>query len=131
MRAEPTAIWTRRLRVLLVEDEAMIRLSTADILEKLGHAVAEAANGTRALELLKKESFDVIIADVSLPGMRGDELVARAIELQPQLRVIFATGYGLPETKDALQTAVTLQKPYGEHNIVEALKAAISVEPAR
>jgi CheY-like chemotaxis protein len=119
------------MRVLLVEDELMIRLSTVDILEKLGHVVAEAANATQALELLKKDKFDVIIADVSLPGMRGDELAARAISLQPQLRVIFATGYGLPPTgaRDALRRAVTLQKPYGEHNIVDAIKTAISVQP--
>jgi PAS domain S-box-containing protein len=127
---EPTASPTR-MRVLLVEDELMIRLSTVDILEKLGHAVAEAANATQALDLLKKGTFDVIIADVSLPGMRGDELAARAISLQPQLRVIFATGYGLPPTgaQDALRRAVTLQKPYGEHNIVDALKTATSVQP--
>jgi CheY-like chemotaxis protein len=126
---EPTASLAR-MRVLLVEDEAMIRLSTVDILEKLGHAVAEAANATQALELLNRETFDVIIADVSLPGMRGDELAARAISLQPQLRVIFATGYGLPATgaPDALRRAVTLQKPYGEHNIVHALRTATSVQ---
>jgi PAS domain S-box-containing protein len=126
---EPTASPTR-MRVLLVEDEVMIRLSTVDILEKLGHAVAEAANATQALELLNRETFDVIIADVSLPGMRGDELATHAISLQPQLRVIFATGYGLPAAgaPDALRRAVTLQKPYGEHNIVDALKTAISVQ---
>jgi PAS domain S-box-containing protein len=130
-KCEPSAASVPKLKLLLVEDEVMIRISTADILGKLGHAVTEAANGTQALELLKKERFDVIIADVSLPGMRGDELAARAIELQPQLRVIFATGYGLPATgaENKPRNAVTLQKPYDEHHIVDALKAVTSAGP--
>jgi CheY-like chemotaxis protein len=119
----------RPLRVLLVEDDALIRLSTADMLTNLGHSVAEAASGTRALELLDKSVFDVIVTDLALPGMSGEEIAIRAIRQQPGLRIIFATGYEAPlkaARQDGLQGAVILRKPYNEQAIATALETATS-----
>jgi PAS domain S-box-containing protein len=114
----------RALRILLIEDDSMIRLSTADMLTSLGHSVSEAANGKKALELLDKERFDVIVTDLALPDMPGDEIAARAVKQQPGLRVVFATGYdSRPST--ARRSAVMLQKPYNEQQIASALRAAI------
>ena len=119
---------TRALRVLLVEDDALIRLSAADMLASLGHSVVEAANGRTALDLLDKGLFDVIMTDLALPDMSGEEVAVRAVKQQPGLRVIFATGYAsLPSTarRDGLQGAVMLQKPYTEQHIAAALRTAI------
>ena len=118
----------RRLNVLLIEDEAIIRLSTSDMLSSLGHSVAEAANGKQALEMLDKDAYDVIVADLALPDMGGDDLAADAVKRQPDLRVIFATGYqALPKNErlEGLRTVI-LNKPYRERDIAEALKAAMS-----
>ena len=120
----------RRLNVLLIEDDAIIRLSTSDMLSSLGHSVAEAANGKQALEILEKSAFDIIVADLALPDMAGDELAVNAVKRQPDLRVIFATGrQALPnnERLDGLR-AVLLNKPYREKDIAEALQAAMAEE---
>jgi DNA-binding NtrC family response regulator len=119
----------RPLRVLLVEDDAIIRLATAEMLIKLGHEVREAGNANKALEILDKQTFDVIVTDLSLPGMRGEELAALALERQPELGVVFATGYGpsaMTGGQSGPRAAVTLQKPYGEDSIAKALRAALS-----
>jgi len=114
----------RHLRVLLVEDDALIRMSTAEMLTDLGHDVTEAEDGPAALALLKNARFDVLLTDLSLPGMAGDELAARAIVQQPGLGIIFASGYDRVPSRDAaLKDAMLLQKPYDESALAEALQA--------
>ena len=66
----------RPLRILLVEDDAMIRFSTAEMLTNLGHAVEEAGDAGEALATLEQGGFDVIVTDLALPGMSGEELAA-------------------------------------------------------
>ena len=120
----------RTLRILLVEDDPLIRLSTADMLTHLGHSVTEAADGNEALELLDKNLFDLLVTDLSLPDVPGDEIAARAVKQQPKLRVIFATGYGTPPSTArayGLNDAVMLRKPYDAQQIATALKTAISL----
>jgi PAS domain S-box-containing protein len=113
----------RHLRVLLVEDDALIRMSTAEMLTDLGHDVTEAEDGPAALALLKNARFDVLLTDLSLPGMAGDELAARAIVQQPGLGIIFASGYDRVPSRDAaLKDAMLLQKPYDESALAEALQ---------
>ena len=90
--AGPT-IASEPLRVLLVEDDALIRLSTVDMLENLGHWVEEAGDAPAALERLDKGVFDVLVTDVKLPGMSGEALAQRAAQRVPGLGVVFATGY--------------------------------------
>jgi len=113
----------RHLRVLLVEDDALIRMSTAEMLTDLGHTVTEAENGTAALSFLEQARFDVMLTDVSLPGMAGDALAAVAVARQPGLAVIFASGYDrIPNRDAALKGAVLLQKPYDETALADALR---------
>jgi CheY-like chemotaxis protein len=120
-------------RVLLVDDDAMVRFTTADMLSYLGHSVTEAGDATDALRLLSEQAFDVIVTDISLPDLSGDELAMRALALQPGLRVIFATGYdALPEDSDhqALAGAMLLRKPYNKERIEEAMNAAMAARLA-
>ncbi|MGG1949339.1 response regulator [Trinickia sp. NRRL B-1857] len=120
-------------RVLLVDDDAMVRFTTADMLSYLGHTVTEAGDATDALRLLSEHAFDVIVTDISLPDLSGDELAMRALALQPGLRVIFATGYdALPEDSDhqALAGAMLLRKPYNKERIEEAMNAAMAARLA-
>ena len=115
-------------RVLLVDDDAMVRFTTADMLSYLGHTVTEAGDASDALRLLSEQAFDVIVTDISLPDLSGDELAMRALALQPGLRVIFATGYdALPDDSNhqALAGAMLLRKPYNKERIEEAMNAAM------
>src|SRR6185312_9222050 len=95
-RAEPKPGARRapagRLRVLLVEDDALIRMSAADMLSNLGHSVIEAGNASEALALLEAHAVDIMLTDIGLPGMSGSELAARASERLPGLRIVFASG---------------------------------------
>jgi CheY-like chemotaxis protein len=114
----------RNLRVLLVEDDALIRMSTAEMLMDLGHIVTEAEDSKAALGLLERGRFDVMLTDLSLPGMPGDALAAEALANQPGLGIIFASGYDrLPSRDEALKDAMLLQKPYDDSALADALKS--------
>ena len=79
-----------------MEDDALIRLSIAEMVRQLGHAVIEAATAYEALDQLKSQAtIGVMITDVGLPGMRGPELATAARKLRPELVIVLATGYAL------------------------------------
>ena len=124
--AEPTEDMPPRrgLKVLAVEDDILIRASIVDMLEALGHAVVEAGDATEALAAIDSQEFDVLLTDLGLPGIAGDELAARAVARQSDLRIVIASGYNtLPALADrtALAHAVMLPKPFDERRLAEAL----------
>ena len=113
------------LKVLLVEDDALIRFSTAEMLAGLGHSVGEAEDGATALAMLDQGGFDLVVTDLRLPGMSGEEFAARAVERRPDLRVVFASGYEAPD-RAAAKGVVVLPKPYDERSLAAALRAAMA-----
>jgi CheY-like chemotaxis protein len=90
------------VRVLVVDDEYLVLLLTASMLEDLGCEVETALNGTEALAKLSSEPrVEVLISDVNMPGMSGYELAERATRIRPGLRVVLLSGadtdpHGLP-----------------------------------
>ena len=111
--------------VLLVEDDALIRESTADMLSALGYAVSEAADAAEALRLLDERPIDVLLTDVGLPKVSGTELAARAKTMRPALKVVFASGYAaLPASASGANDAIVLPKPFDERQLEAALKRA-------
>ncbi len=117
------------LKILVVEDDPIILFATSEMLTDLGHVVSEAVDAEQAFAALEKEAFDILITDLSLPGLPGDKLAARAVSQNPELRVVFASGYGaLPATADseALSRSVLLQKPYSQQGLADALTAAVA-----
>ncbi|HET6395585.1 MAG TPA: response regulator, partial [Pseudoxanthomonas sp.] len=129
----PAAAPQRRLSVLLVEDDPMIRFSTADMLDALGHAVLEAGDGSQALERLGSgDAMDVLVVDVGLPDVDGVALAAQALQRRPGLHVVFASGHEtLPAARDhaLLRRAPVLRKPYDMRALEEALRAATAAGP--
>lgn len=95
VEATPTLPVTRTsLRVLMVDDDALIAMSSVDMLEDLGHVVTEANSGAAALALLEAGNvFDLLITDYSMPGMNGAELGRAARNLVPDLPILVASGY--------------------------------------
>jgi signal transduction histidine kinase len=110
--AEPAALVTRRSRIMLVDDDALIAMSSVDMLEDLGHEVVEANSGKQALDLLGKlEPIDLLITDFAMPGMTGAQLIEAVRSKFPELPILLATGYAeLPNGK--LNDVPRISKPY-------------------
>jgi CheY-like chemotaxis protein len=81
------------LNILVVDDEPAVRQSIKFILEHRGHEVGAVDGGEAALELLAQRKFDVVITDYSMPGMRGDQLVAKIRQQLPTQPIIMATAF--------------------------------------
>ena len=81
--------------VLVVDDEAVVRMLIGDVLRDLGYELIEAADGAEALHVLQsKRSIDLLVSDVGLPGgMNGRQLADAARAQRPQLKVLFITGH--------------------------------------
>jgi len=108
-------------KVLVVEDVALIRMATVDMIEQIGLRAAEAGDGAEALALLEKDlEIGVLLTDLGLPGMNGRQLVERARLLRPGLKVIIASGY----PSDGRDRDVGhLTKPFDVGQLKRALEA--------
>ena len=114
-----------RLAVLLVEDDALVRMIAVEMLEDLGHEVVETEYGPDALAALRQRPFDVLVTDVGLPGMSGTELAERARRLQPDIGLVLATGDTELERREGRPQAVVLCKPYDSASLAESLRRAL------
>lgn len=113
----------RGLRVLLVEDNALIRISDADMVSDLGYDVCEAGSAEEALPLLGKGEIDILITDLGLPGMSGEEFSLEVRRRWPQIGIVFSTGMNTaPNLQDNERTAL-LKKPHGLDDMKAALDA--------
>ena len=84
-------------KMLIVDDEKDAREFLGRLLTRKGYAVKDAASGEEALEIIKKEDFDVVLLDVVLPGMSGVEVLQKIKELKPETKIILITGIGYDE----------------------------------
>jgi two-component system NarL family response regulator len=99
MSSASTAIVTRRVRVLIVDDHALFRTGVANIINQENdlYVVAEAANGVEALDAFEKHRPDVTLLDLRMPVMEGVEVVRQIRERDPQAKVIVLTTYDTDE----------------------------------
>ncbi len=117
-------------RILVVEDEELVRVNLIRRLEGLGYRVSSAANGRSALELLRTEQeFDLLFTDVVMPGgMSGVELAAAAEQQRPGLKVLFTSGYARDELmhRGRLEPGFRLlNKPYSQQDLARKLREAL------
>jgi len=112
-----------RLRVLVVEDEAMVAMLTEDILVDLGFEVtATASNVKEALQRVKEQQFDIALLDVNL---RGEKVFPVAEELLlRRLPFAFTTGYGLDGIREDFRTIPVVTKPFSPLALSEVLNRA-------
>jgi CheY-like chemotaxis protein len=110
--------------VLVVEDVALIRMTTVEMVEQWGFATAEAGDGKTALALLESnQAIGILIADLGLPDMDGRQLVKEALKLKPTLKVVIASGYS-PSERDDGQLGLPvrrLTKPFDTEDLRKAL----------
>ena len=112
-------------RILLVEDNEIVRGPVTQLLEELGYHVLSAAGPTEALELAADGApIDVLLTDVVMPGMNGRQLAELLREQRPELKVLFMSGY----TDDAViargvidHQMKFLQKPFGADQLAQAV----------
>ncbi len=109
------------LHILAVDDDALILVNTAAMLEDLGHQVTTAYSGREALTALARlERVDLVVTDQAMPGMTGTELVAAIRRERPGLPVLLATGYAeLPDGEGA--DVPRLNKPFLQAHLHQAI----------
>ena len=111
-------------KVLIVEDEVLIRMTTVDMLEELGHAFVEAGSGPEALQLLSQDSeIEVLLTDLGLPGMSGQDLIAEAVKRRPNLHVLVVSGRAPDSSIPGVASGQVkfLNKPYQMSQLGDAL----------
>ncbi|HEV7456563.1 MAG TPA: ATP-binding protein [Roseococcus sp.] len=128
--AQPRAIHAekpvRKLRLLLVEDEASVRMMLADLLAALGHSVTPAPDGLVALGLLEEgPGPDVLVSDVRMPGLSGPELARAAWRDRPDLPVLFVSGHAAPEVEGLEGRSLLLRKPCRPDDLQQALRRLV------
>lgn len=84
-----------KFTILLVDDDELVRKLAERILKKLNYAVFSADNGYTALEIMKNQNYkiDLLLTDMVMPGMNGKELYEEIIEVKPNIKVLFMSGY--------------------------------------
>jgi len=108
------------IRVLLAEDDAVMREFLARALEKSGYDVQSVDRGTAAIPLLETQKFDLLLTDIVMPEMDGIELAQKAAIMAPEMRVMFITGFAAVTLKagQALPQAKVLSKPFHLRDLV-------------
>lgn len=121
----------RRLVVLVVDDDPLVLLNTAAMLDDVGHKVFEASSAHEALAILRRErGIQLVITDQGMPQMTGLQLTEEIRDSWPDLPVILATGYAeLPPGAD--HQVVPLAKPFREHELLRAVETAMTAPGAR
>jgi DNA-binding NtrC family response regulator len=117
------------LRVLVIEDETLIRWSIAETLAQEGHSVLEAGDARSAVEALTdpQEQIDVVLLDFRLPDSNDLGLLANVRRLQPESAVVMMTAFGTPEvTREALEMGAfgVVNKPFDIHGLGSLVRAA-------
>ncbi|MFJ2447964.1 response regulator [Pseudomonas sp. NPDC087626] len=115
--------------ILVVEDDAIVRMLIVDVLEELQFKVLEADSGTAALVLLENRDtlIDLLMTDVGLPQMDGRELAARARALRPSLPILFASGYA--ESLEVPAGMHVIGKPFSIDQLRDKVKGLLADRP--
>ena len=114
--------------ILVVDDEEPLRMLEETILTSFGYEVIAASSGSQAVEIFRARhsEIDLVLTDLVMPGMNGRELMERLRRIDPDIRVILATGYhaSIKSTDDC----ATLQKPFNAVNLLQAVKKMLTAD---
>ncbi|MFA6028949.1 MAG: response regulator [Elusimicrobiota bacterium] len=116
-------------RILIVDDEADMRMALANVLERLGHEVFEAGDGPAALARHAEGGVDLVLLDMRLPGMDGVEILRRLRERDAEVPIVMVTGYGSEEHAAevlALGADHYLPKPFSNRELSEVVERVLA-----
>ena len=125
-----TQKWSAHGSVLLVDDEAIVRRATQMMLQAIGFEVTTASDGREAVQVFadRPERFDVVLLDLTMPGMDGSEACVRIRAASPSARVVMMSGYS-PEAASVLTNEDPnthfLQKPFRMDDLRSILRLAL------
>jgi len=108
-------------RILLAEDDDSMRGFLENALKRAGYQVVSFANGKDALEEITPDAFTLLLTDIVMPLMDGIELARRASEIDPQLKIMFITGFAAVTLNNGVETpkdARVLSKPFHLKDLV-------------
>jgi len=125
--AQPAeASTTSGMRLLLVDDDALVRRATTRGLKAAGYTVVSVASGEAALaELSRGDPFALLITDVQMPEMSGPELFRKVLTVAPELPTLFTSAYDAPELETVAAGTRFLSKPFSHDELREAVEDAI------
>ncbi len=115
-------------KILIVDDEIYIREGLKQFLDLEGHETAIASNGSLAIDYLMEHKRDLIITDIIMPEKDGIDVIIKAKELYPEIKIIAISGGGRINAKDHLRIAkqlgadVVLTKPFSTDELLEEIK---------
>lgn len=116
-------------RILLAEDDDQMRAFLTRGLRRAGHVVDAVGDGETALERARETDYDLLLADVVMPGIDGIELARRLSTRQPGIRVMFITGFAAVALQDqrlAPQRPRVLAKPFHLRHLISEIEALLS-----
>ncbi len=113
--------------MLVVDDEPLVRAFAERTLRRAGYRVLVAADGREATDIASEQPIDLVLTDVVMPHMRGEEVVARIRARHPEVRVIFQSGYYEQSSGEAaIEEHHLLVKPYNTDKLCRAVHEALS-----
>jgi CheY-like chemotaxis protein len=117
-------------RVLLADDEEMLRETVRDVLTGYGCAVSTASDGGAAIEMIAKETFDLVLTDIKMPVKNGYEVFAAAKKANPRTPVILTTGFGYDPNHSIIRArreglAAVLFKPFKVDQLLSEIRTAL------
>jgi len=117
-----------RQTILVVEDEALLRIVVVEILQEAGYAVLQAPDGVSGCEIMKTGApIDLLIIDIKMPGMSGYDVARAGLQMKPEMRVLLMTGYAqepLPENMRNFGIEV-IHKPFDFDEFVRRVQAKL------
>lgn len=115
------------MKILLVDDDPMIRETLGSALERFGHNVMLAANGMEAQDFLQKRTFDVLVIDIIMPFREGIETICAVRKSGRDIKIVAISGGGRTGMSDFLEIAVragadiTLKKPFRTEALIQTI----------
>jgi len=119
-------------RILLVDDEEMIRVLSRTVLEAAGYHVREATDGVEAVEAFAAHAADIdlVILDLVMPRLSGRDAARKLVALDPAVRILLSSGYSTDDVTDIPEALGLLSKPYRPSALLDAVRDALDPRPA-
>jgi PAS domain S-box-containing protein len=118
---------TRPLRILLVDDEEIVRRSIEQMLIEMGHSVVTASSGAEALSLIATDDrFEMLVTDYLMPSMTGGQLIEKMREIHPAMPAVIVSGYTGVADQLEVKGAVRLAKPFTSLRLDDAMRRVVT-----
>ena len=116
-------------KILIIDDEELVRSTIRKMLENVGHEIREAGSGIDGIRMFKEQPADVVITDIIMPDQEGIDTIIQLRSVDPDVKIIAVSGGGRVDAKDYLAYArkfgasFALEKPFERKDIVDAVNA--------